>query len=105
MACLDDSGVATTVGNTTPVPVGVVPDSVCPNIPRPVGGGSCSGTASSGSAGMPTCSSTCNDTAGDVWEAVCGGTTCTCTYNGVDMCTCTMTGTTGSCVSCCPGAG
>lgn len=42
---------------------------------------------------------------GNVWQAECAGSTCTCAYNGGQACTCTMTGAASSCSSCCPGTG
>ncbi len=99
-------GTSTTVTVTNPgggTGPGTVPDTVCPGIPRPSGGErSCSGFGSAaGSSGTTTCTSSCSDGAGNLWEADCAGSTCTCTFNGIDACTCPMT--TSGCASCCPG--
>jgi hypothetical protein len=90
-----------------PVPTPVDDPSICPNIPRPAtGGGGCVGTTS-GSAGFDaatTCTSACQDGAGNLWEATCSGATCSCVYNHTEMCTCMITGaSTSACSSCCPG--
>jgi hypothetical protein len=90
---------------TTPAP----PGSICPDIPRPAGGaGSCMGGGGSSTGGGPpgspaTCSSSCDDGAGDVWESNCTGSTCVCAFNGVTSCTCSMDVGSGICASCCPG--
>jgi hypothetical protein len=85
-------------------PLGAVPASVCPGIPRPVGAGECSSSASvaPGSNGPTACTTSCQDSTGNNWQADCSGSTCTCTYNGGQSCTCAMTGA--GCTSCCPGA-
>jgi hypothetical protein len=93
-------------GSSNPArgPSGAVPSSVCPDIPRPVGIGECSAGAagSAGGSGPATCNAACQDNSGNRWAADCSGSTCTCTYNGMMPCTCTMTGP--GCSSCCPGA-
>ena len=109
-ACVADSGssgMTATTGNGPPGgPCGDVPASVCPDIPRPVAGaGACSGGGSGGPNGTTTSQTSCQDSAGNVWQAECAGSTCTCAYNGGQACTCTMTGSAGSCSSCCPGTG
>jgi hypothetical protein len=48
--------------------------------------------------------STCQDDAGNVWQATCVGSTCSCSLNGSYACTCTMTTPIGQCNSCCPGS-
>jgi hypothetical protein len=102
--CLDDAGpVSTSSGGSG----GTVPSNVCPNIPRPSAGG-VSGRSGSGGAGPNapvTCTTSCQDGAGNVWQADCTGTTCTCTYNGGMACNCPMTASSGACTSCCPGTG
>jgi hypothetical protein len=85
-----------------------VPASVCPDIPRPVAGvNGCSGGGGgvSGGGGTVECSASCQDNAGNVWQAECSGSTCSCTYNGGPACTCTTTAAAGTCASCCPGTG
>ncbi len=85
-----------------------VPANVCPKIPRPTGGAgasSCSGGGGGGPNGPTTSQTSCQDSAGNVWQSECTGSTCTCAYNGGQACTCTMTGDAGSCSSCCPGTG
>jgi hypothetical protein len=93
-------------GSSNPArgPGGAVPASVCPGIPRPVGGGECSASVSvaPGSNGPTACGASCQDSTGNKWQADCSGSTCTCTYNGGQSCTCAMTGA--GCSSCCPGA-
>jgi hypothetical protein len=112
-SCLDSNVrpvVVSPVGSAGPAvgSAGPVPASVCPNIPRPVGGaGACAGGGGgSGSSGAnaPTCDSTCQDSTGNTWQASCADSTCTCSYNGGSPCTCTQTGPPGTCSSCCPGA-
>jgi hypothetical protein len=105
--CVADAGTSPTVPSGPAG--GGVPADVCPNIPRPAAGGAgaCSGGggASSGEdAGAPTCTTSCQDSKGNVWAANCTGTTCICTFNGGQACTCTMAGAGGGCTSCCPGA-
>jgi hypothetical protein len=114
--CLNRAGptvVTSPSGPSAGGPLGAgspVPADVCPDIPRPVGGGSCSGGgsasasgSSSGSGATATCESSCQDSAGNTWQASCAGSTCTCTFNGGQACTCMMTGAPGTCSSCCPG--
>lgn len=87
-------------GSTNP---SCAPTSVCPRIPRPASTNalSCSG-GGGGSAGGPVMyQSSCQDGSGNVWQASCVGTTCSCTFNGSSACTCTMG--SASCLSCCPG--
>jgi hypothetical protein len=80
-----------------------VPASVCPAIPRPMvaGPSSCSGGGGGGPNGTTISQMTCEDSAGNVWQSECAGSTCTCAYNGDQACTCTITGSP-TC-SCCPG--
>jgi hypothetical protein len=80
-----------------------VPASVCPAIPRPTvaGPSSCSGSGGGGPNGTATSQTTCEDSAGNVWQSECAGSTCTCAYNGGQACTCTITGP--PMCSCCPG--
>jgi hypothetical protein len=77
------------------------PANVCPTIPRPTGAGTCSGGGGGGPNG-PVTQTTCQDSAGNVWQASCVGSTCTCSYNGGSACMCTTSGP--ACASCCPGA-
>ena len=83
------------------------PTAVCPAIPRPSlsGAMSCSGGGGGGPNGVVTSSTSCQDSAGNVWQADCTGSTCTCTFNGGQSCSCTMTAPPGTCNSCCPGTG
>jgi hypothetical protein len=65
------------------------------------GGGSATGSSSGG---QPMCFSSCTDQNHNTWESKCLGTTCSCTYNGHEYCTCTVPGPT--CLGargCCPG--
>jgi hypothetical protein len=119
--CLPDSGATGATSSSQPATsgngppsgpfggsCGNVPANVCPNIPRPVGGAgasSCSGGGGGGPTGTTTSQTSCQDSAGNVWQAECAGSTCTCAYNGGQACTCTITGDAGSCSSCCPGTG
>jgi hypothetical protein len=87
-------------------PCAAVPATVCPNIPRPpvAGAGLCSGSgtaAPNGTKTSMTSMTTCQDSAGNVWQSEYVGSSCTCAYNGGQACTCTMTGPP-TC-SCCPG--
>jgi hypothetical protein len=74
------------------------PGGACSSIPPMVGGGSCGGSAGSGQ----SCSASCEDRTGNVWEAVCSGSSCQCSYNHEFRCSCATSGTSG-CSSCCPG--
>jgi hypothetical protein len=106
--CAADSGSSVpTPTPTTTNPGGTVPSSVCPNIPRPgaSGVGPCSGGGGGGPNGTVSCQFSCQDSAGNTWQASCAGSSCTCSYNGGLGCSCTMTGAPGTCVSCCPGTG
>jgi hypothetical protein len=99
---VNDSGEG---GSSVPVVVDDHP-GVCPNIPRrTVGGGACvgSGRAPDGTDAALECTSSCQDSVGNLWEATCNGTTCSCSYNRTQMCTCTITAEAGACPSCCPG--
>jgi len=100
------------VGNPTgPYDAGPVVDPtgdnplVCPNIPRrTVGSGGCViSRAPDGTDAALECTSSCQDGAGNLWEATCNGSTCGCSYNRTEMCTCTITAAGGACPSCCPG--
>ncbi len=77
------------------------PATVCPAIPRPTGTSTCSGGGGGGPNG-PVSQTTCQDRAGNMWQASCVGSTCTCSYNGGWACMCTTSGP--ACASCCPGA-
>ena len=63
------------------------------------GGGSAGGVPE---AGLPVCQEDCTDGQGHSWSAQCSGTICTCSYDGRQLCTCSLppTGCTG--VPCCP---
>jgi hypothetical protein len=79
-----------------------VPASVCPAIPRAVTGPiSCSGGGGGGPSATTTSQTTCEDSAGNVWQSECAGSTCICAYNGGQACSCTITGP--ATCSCCPG--
>jgi hypothetical protein len=68
------------------------------------GGGGSATTSGGGPGGSPSCFTQCNDASGNTWSANCVGNTCSCTYNGVQYCSCTTAGP--SCLggpSCCPG--
>jgi hypothetical protein len=93
--------VGTTPGGTVPA----MPGDVCPNIPRPAGGaGSCAGGGGGGPGAPATYETTCQDAQGDTWQASCTGSSCTCTFNSVTTCVCSMTVSSGGAIaSCCPG--
>jgi hypothetical protein len=97
----------TGAGGGAPVPDPIDDNpGVCPNIPRrTVGGGACTGggRAPDGTDAALECTSSCQDSVGNLWEATCNGTTCACSYNRTQMCTCTITADAGACPSCCPG--
>lgn len=76
------------------------PATVCPAIPRPTGTATCSGGGGGGPNG-PVSQTTCQDETGNVWQASCVGSTCTCSYNGGSACVCTTSAA--ACASCCPG--
>jgi hypothetical protein len=67
----------------------------------------CGGSASVG-AGMPMqCGTFLCDEDNNQWEAFCDAMGCTCTYNNVDICTCTFSGGAMGCDGiqgngCCP---
>src|SRR5260370_32764675 len=58
------------------------------------GGGSAGGVPE---AGLPVCQEDCTDGQGHSWSAQCSGTICTCSYDGRQLCTCSLppTGCTG----------
>jgi hypothetical protein len=67
----------------------------------------CGGTASSGSAMGMQCGTILCDENNNTWEAFCDKMGCTCTYNNVDICTCTFSGGNSGCDAiqgngCCP---
>ncbi len=92
-----------------PPPIGDGGPTSCDGLPKPPGGMVCSGTAGGGSAVTsggqdPTCITQCYDTGNNEWASKCSGSSCSCTYNGREYCTCTVAGT--SCFAsppCCPG--
>jgi hypothetical protein len=103
---LADAGASPAGPSTGPStgPCAAVPATVCPDIPRPLGAGLCSGSGTAGPNGTTTSvtsMTTCQDSAGNVWQSECVDSSCTCAYNGGQACTCTMTGPP-TC-SCCPG--
>ena len=99
----------TCVGNkATPAGSGAPtrpPPPGCETIPPKPASVSCAasgaGSASSGGA-LPVCQEQCTDNQGNTWSADCSGTMCTCSYDGKQLCTCTLpaTGCTG--IPCCP---
>jgi hypothetical protein len=108
VACLADSGLlaAPAASGTGPSGGVCMPANECPGIPRPplLGFSSCVGTGSQAGPDSPLVStSTCKDSAGNVWRGVCSGSNCTCTYNGASSCVCTLSGADAGCHSCCPG--
>jgi len=77
----------------------------------PTGTMSCSGSAGGGSAtsgatgggSAPQCETICIDRNSAVWLSKCVGTSCTCSYNGMAYCSCTVRGDACSGTTCCPG--
>jgi hypothetical protein len=81
------------------------PPPGCEAIPPKPASLSCGGSGSGGGspgAGLPVCQEDCTDSQGHTWSAQCSGTTCTCSYDGRQLCTCSLSpaGCTG--VPCCP---
>jgi hypothetical protein len=88
--------------------------AICPGMvpPGPMvcsGGGSgvTSGSTTGGTGGpsQPTCINECTDANGNTWASKCVGSSCSCTYNGVQYCMCALAGP--SCLQapgCCPGS-
>jgi hypothetical protein len=71
------------------------PPDQCASMPFPVGGTQCGGTSDPNG----SCSFECTDANQHHWSSKCSGGTCTCSYEGQEMCKCA-----GSCdVFCCPG--
>jgi hypothetical protein len=114
--CVTDAGAPSTSGGTVTSPPiagssssggtgnSCAPATVCPKIPRPasMNGVACSGGGGGGPGGPIMSQSSCQDLSGNVWQASCVGTSCTCTFNGGLACSCTMSSAAG-CLSCCPG--
>jgi hypothetical protein len=73
--------------------------------PPPVGSlSNCGGAVSSSSGGGSTCTTfTCDDD-GNTWDASCGDAGCTCSYNGMPVCSCNFNPGEDSCsgMGCCP---
>jgi hypothetical protein len=81
------------------------PPPGCEAIPAKPASLSCGGGGSAGGApgaGLPVCQEDCTDSQGHSWSAQCSGTICTCSYDGRQLCICSLppTGCTG--VPCCP---
>ncbi len=86
-----------------PLDAGISPE--CFTIPPPPEPTQCSGggTATTTGGGLPSCASECRDNFGHSWSSNCYGTTCTCSYNGMIYCQCTVAGDSCLVGSCCPG--
>jgi hypothetical protein len=103
-ACTSDSAAAAPTSNPFGGACGGVPSDVCPDIPRPGPATVCNAAGDPGPNGPMTSTASCQDRAGNVWNADCTGSSCTCTYNGGNACTCTSPASVGPCsTSCCPG--
>jgi hypothetical protein len=79
------------------------PPPGCGAIPYP--GGSvteCTGFGGGGGpdGGTGTNTQTCSDGRGNSWTSTCSGSTCSCGYNGMNYCSCTIPSGT---AACCPG--
>jgi hypothetical protein len=111
-ACQASYAATQTCVGSTPAPAGSgappstrPPPPGCETVPPKPASVSCggSGTGSGSSGGsLPMCQERCTDNQGNSWSADCSGTMCTCSYDGKQLCTCTLpaTGCTGT--PCCP---
>lgn len=96
-------------GPVPPPPIDAGPAQCASPPPGPMscsggGGGGSATTSGGGPGGAPSCFTQCNDAKGNTWTANCVGSTCSCTFNGVQYCSCTIAGP--SCLGtsgCCPG--
>jgi hypothetical protein len=79
------------------------PPAGCGGIPYPTSGVTeCTGFGGGGGpdGGIGTSTQTCSDGKGNSWTSTCGGSSCSCAYNGMTYCSCTIA--SGMSV-CCPG--
>lgn len=97
------SGTAAVSGTTS---VGTGP-AWCPT-PGPVGGVmNCGSSDSAGAGSASTCTVDICDAMGDKWESNCAGQKCSCVFNGVHVCDCSLSPGSLACdpgvLACCPG--